>query len=296
MRITRRQIVWLGLAAAAVRARPGRAADDAKALFWQFRAGDSPPSVIFGYERIAASLVPDIVSEGSKRASDAKRVIQDFHAAVALPPIQLDRSRLTPLVGKLDAKTAAALRALMQKSFPQLANTLDQLSGVEATMLLMAEGQTPPNPSVGGTIFSRAQQQGRPTSVLVSDDDLRALFVPPDLPALDRRIGQDTVQYLLELRDKDGPIGAQFEKLYEARESEKIHRLAAELDRRGSFTPSTSLQTDKLKSLLADRTEAALTAKGLASAFVFLPLDTLLGDDGIVAALRQRGSTITAVA
>src|SRR5262249_28280267 len=157
------------------------------------------------------SLVPDIVSEGSQRATDAKRVLQDFHGRVALPPIRTDQPQSTPLLGRLDDKTAAALRAVMEKGFPQLAGTIDRLSGVEATMLLMSEGQTPPNPSVGGTIFSHAEQQGRPSSVLVSDDELRAAFVPPDLAALDKRIGQDTVQYLLELRDKDGAIGAQFE-------------------------------------------------------------------------------------
>jgi hypothetical protein len=297
LQVTRREALLLALAASAGGGRPVlAAAGDDEAVFWLFDAPGSPQSVIFGYERIAASLVPDIVNEGVKRVTDAKRVVQDFHSAVSLPAMHIDRSQMPPILGKLDEKTAGALRQAIEKNFPQVAGQLGQMTGIEATMLLMAEGQTPPNPTVGGTIFEHAQQLGRPSMVLIADDQLSSLYVAPDLAALNGKIGQDTIAYMLGLRDEDGPIGRHFEQLYASRKAGEIHRLGAELDKHGIFTPSRLLQTDKLKQLLADKVEATLKAKDMASAFVLMPLDTLTGGDGIVAALRGRGNTVTAVA
>jgi hypothetical protein len=53
--------------------------------------------------------------------------------------------------------------------------------------------------------------------VLISDTELHGMASPPNLTALDKRIGQDTIAYMLDLRAKGGPIGRQFEQLYAAR-------------------------------------------------------------------------------
>ena len=294
MELTRRRVLGLALAASSAVVLPAWAASDDRALFWQVGSGPSA-STIFGYERIAASLVADIVADGTRRATAATRVVQDFPSTVALPPMKLDPS-LPPVVGKLDAKTADAFRAVVRQSFARLLPTVDRMPGIEATILLMGEGQTPPTPTVGGTIFQSAVKLERPVTLLVSDTELRGMVVPPNLTALDKRIGQDTIAYMLDLRAKGGPIGRQFEELYAARRGADIHNLSAELSRHAVFNPNQMLQSDGIKYLLSSRLEAVLKGKDAASAFALLPLEMLVGDDGMIAALRKRGNAVSAVA
>jgi hypothetical protein len=52
---------------------------------------------------------------------------------------------------------------------------VDKMPGIEASMLLRAEGQTPPNPTVGGTIVEGALKLGRPSMALISDTELRGM-------------------------------------------------------------------------------------------------------------------------
>ncbi len=281
MQLTRRRALGLALAASSAAALPARAAgqvSDERALFWQFGSGASA-STIFGYDRIAASLVSDIVDDGTKRATAAKRVIQDFPPRVGLPAIKIDPS-LQPIVNRLDPGTAAEFHGIVQQSYPQFAPQVDKMPGIEASMLLMAEGQTPPNPSVGGMIVEGALKVGRPSN----------------LSALDKRTGQDAIAYMLDLRRKGGPIGRQFEQLYAARRGGDIHTLGAELIRRGIFVPAQILNGDAIKYLLGSRLEAALKQDVAGSAFVLMPLDALVGGDGIIAALRKSGNSVTALA
>lgn len=297
MQLTRRRALGLALAAwsvAGLRTRAAGEPGDDRALFWEIGSGASA-STIFGYDRIAASLVPDIVEEGAKRAAAAKRMILDLPSRVVLPPIKIEPS-LQPVIERLDADTAAAFRAFVQQSFPQLAPTVDKMPGIQASMLLMAEGQRPPNPTVGGTIVEGALALGRPSTVLISDTELRGMVSSPDLSALDKRIGQETIAYMLDLRAKSGPIGRQFEQLYASRRGGDIHNLGAELTKRGVFSPSQMFNSDAIKYLLGSRLEAALKSDAAASAFVTMPLDALVGEDGIIAALRRSGNSVRAVA
>jgi hypothetical protein len=117
---------------------------------------------------------------GNQAGHAAKWVIQDFPSSFTLPPIKLDQS-LPPVIGKLDAKTADAFRAVVQQSFPQLLLIVDKMAGIEATMLLIAERQTPPNPTVGGTIVEHALQAGRRSTILISDAELRGMVFPSRL-------------------------------------------------------------------------------------------------------------------
>jgi hypothetical protein len=297
MQLTRRRALGLTLAAwtaAGFRVKAAGDISDDRALFWTIGSGASA-STIFGYDRIAASLVSDIVDDGTKRALAAKQVILDFPSRVVLPPMKIDPS-LQPVVARLDAKTANDFRAVVQQSFAQLAPTVDKMPAISASLLLMGEGQTPPNPSVGGTIVENAVKSGRPALVLISDVELRGMVLPPNLTALDQKISQDSIAYLLDLRAKGGPIGRQFEQLYAARRGGDIHTLAAELIKRGAFTPSQMLNSDAIKYLLGSRLEATLKKDANASAFVLMPLDALIGDGGILAALRKSGNSVVAAA
>jgi hypothetical protein len=79
-----------------------------------------------------------------------------------------------------------------------------------------------------------------------------------------------------------------------ARRGADIHSLSEELSRRGA---TQMLQSDGIKYLLGSRLEAVLKGNEAGSgAFVLMPLEMLVGDDGIVAALRKRGDTVSAVA
>jgi len=121
-----------------------------------------------------------------------------------LPAIKLDPS-LQPVVDRLDPKTAAAFRSFVQQSFAQAAPAVDKMTGIQASMLLMGEGQTPPNPSVGGTIVDGAPKLGRPSMGLISAPELQSMALAENqtanLAARDKRIGQDTIAYLLDLRE-----------------------------------------------------------------------------------------------
>jgi hypothetical protein len=185
---------------------------------------------------------------------------------------------------------------VVQQSFAQFAQTVDKMPGIQASMLLMAEGQTPPNPSVGGMIVEGALKLGRPSMVLISDTELHGMASPPNLTALDKRIGQDTIVYMLDLRAKGGPIGRQFEQLYAARRGGDIRSLGAELIKRSAFVLAQILNSDAIKYLLGSRLEATLKKDAATSAFVLMPLDALVGEDGIIAALRKSGNAVTAVA
>lgn len=215
-----------------------------------------------------------------------------------LPAINLDPS-LQPVVDRLHPKTAAAFRAFVQQSFAQAAPTVDKMPAIEASMLLMGEGQTPPNPSVGGTIAAGALKLGRPSMVLISDSELRSMALAENqtakLTALDKRIGQDTIAYLLDLRAKGGPTGRQFEQLYAARRGGDLHNLGAELMKRGVFVSAQILNTDAIKYLLGSRLEATLKKDAAASAFVLMSLDALVGNDGIIAALRKSGNSVNPI-
>jgi hypothetical protein len=292
MRLTRRLVLQLAGASAVAGALPARGAADEQSLFW--RVGDAK-SVIFGYVRIAASQVPDIVAEGSQDAAGATRLIQDLPATTAMPPLQLDRAKAPAIASKLDEQTASALRDVITHSFPKFTAMFDQLSGIEVTLLLSAEGQAPANPTVGGTIAEAAVKQGRPVTALIAQDELRSLMTPPDLAAMNNAIGQATIAYLLDLRQKNGPIGGYLESLYKARKVGEIRRLTDGLKQYHVFSPSDLLRTDKVRALLTDRLEAALKDKAAGSAFVLMPVGIVTGEDGLVANLRQRGLSVTAI-
>jgi hypothetical protein len=55
------------------------------------------------------------------------------------------------------------------------------------------------------------------------------------------------------------------------------------------------LNSDAIKYLLRSRLAAALKQDTAASPFVLMRLDALVGNDGIIAAFRKSGNSVTAV-
>jgi len=120
----------------------------------------------------------------------------------------------------------------------------------------------------------------------------------PDLAALDKRIDEKTVTWLLDLHDKIGAVGRRYETLYIARGSADIKKLSADMRAHGvpSFNEMGGLQSDKVEATLARRTVETLKKPEGAKSFLLLPLGTLCDDKGVLAKLRTGGVKVTPLA
>jgi hypothetical protein len=293
MQIDRRKLLVLTtLTALGSQWRRAAAADDERSLFWRVTFGNSS-GILFGYERIAATLVPDIVKDGFRFIDGTKSMIEDLSPVVKFPPLHMDLNDATPLSKIVSQQTDDELQGIYAKN-PQLAK-MALASGLAVTLLLMGEGQTPPNPSAGGTILEHGKTLNRPTTILVTDAEAQGLWNPPDLAALNKSIDEPKIRYLLDLRKQVGPIGAHLETLYRERRGEEISRFTADIRAHGIVSFASFLPADRIRPLLLDRLEKTMAA-GTVDAFVLLPLGLLTGKDGILAALRVKGNTVTAVA
>jgi hypothetical protein len=293
MTITRRFFAG-GLATATLASRTLAASDD-RALFWSAETSGRPGSILFAYERVGAARTADIVRDGERLAQGQDRLVG------ALPNVKLgaastDRTELKPLLGRLSPPTRDRVQALLTLD-GRIQTLLDKVSGIELVAMFMGEGQSPGNPSVGGTIAENAQARNKPVSYLLSPADLQLAAVTPDLPAIDQRIDDKIVTYLLDLRDKVGPIGKHYETLYAERRSADIVQLNAVVHQHGvpGLSEMGGVSVQKIEALLIERTRAALM-KPDDKTFMMLPLGTLCRDNGILATLRQDGVKITPIA
>ena len=271
-----------------------RAAETQPALFWRVTIGSSS-AILYGYERVAASVVPDVVKDGDRFIDETKSLILDLSPVVKFPAIEIDRKITVPLSNTISKQTLTDLRDAFGKT-PQVASMTDLLSGLEITSLLMGEGQTPSPATAGGVIAQHGRALDRPVALLISDAEAQGLWNPPDIAALNRSIDEDKVRYLLDLRKQVGPIGAHLEKLYLARQSEEINRFTADIRQHGIVSPSSFLSEERMRALLLDRLVAALAAQDAVAAFALLPLGLLTGADGLVAKLRAGGHAVTVLA
>lgn len=279
--------------AAAVRG--SRAATDDRALFWSAESTGQPKAILFAYERVGAARVPDIVRDGERFALEQDRL------AAAMPNVKLgeaglDRTALKPLLGRLSPPNRDRVQDLLTLG-GRVQTLLDKVSGIEFVALVIGEGRSPSNPSVGGTIAESAQARSKPLSYLLASSDLQSATTKPDLAAIDQRIDDKVVTWLLDLRDKVGPIGRHYETLYAERRAADIVQLNADMRRQGvpSLSEMSGVSVQKIEALLIERTRAALR-KPDGKTFMLLPLGTLCRADGILAALRQDGVALTPIA
>jgi hypothetical protein len=293
MPIDRRKLLALAsLTALGSNWKPAAAAEE-RALFWRVEFGDSS-AVLFGYERIAAALVPDVLKDGFRLIDDTRSVALDLSPVIKFPPIQIDRKNITPLSNVVSRPTADQLHEVYAK-FPQMGPMADLLSPFEVTTVLMGEGQSPPNPSAGGTIADRGKILNRPVTILVTDAEAQGLWNPPDMVALNKSIDESRIKYLLDLRQQVGPIGAHLEALYRDRRSEEINRFTGDIKTHGIPSMSGFLPPDRVRPLMLDRLVKTAAASATTDPFVLLPLGLLTGADGILAQLRNKGSVVTAL-
>jgi hypothetical protein len=295
MRITRRLFAG-GLAAAAFAPRALAGASEDRALFWSAEPSGQPRSILFGYERIGAARTADIVRDGERLADDQERLIGDM-PNVRFPRVEVARKDTPPLVERLPKPAADRVRALLDKDVRWKAMT-DRVSGIEFVTLVLFDGQTPSNPSVGGTIVAHQLAKGKAISYLLSQTDLQGMLAKPDLASIDKRIDEKTVTWLLDLRDRVGPVGRHFETLYSERRAADIEKLAADMLAHGvpSLGRMGGLQAGKVVATLTARTAEALKTPEAARSFLLLPLGTLCADDGVLARLRADGVKVTPIA
>jgi hypothetical protein len=291
MVLSRRSV--LAGAACLVAVRPA-AADDERALFWRIGSGTDNSSILFGYERIGANIAPGVVSDGDRLVESVHAVIADMNPNIRFPPVSLDRQATKPIVQLLSPNVGDQLRTALAATPAKAA--VDTMTGFEATFILMSEGQHPPTPSVGGTIAEHAASHGRPLRQLLSNDDVAAAYQAPDMTEVNAKIGEAQIAYLLQLRQRVGAIGGHFEQLYAARQSAAIERVTADIDAHGIPNLSELLLNARLRQLMVDRAAQFATNQPSAAALLLLPLGVLTGVNGVLAALKASGATITAVA
>jgi hypothetical protein len=282
MHFTRRQFVVLTGALSICSLRDTQASER-NALFWQAtRAGQS--SVIFGYERIAAALVPDIVSDGDRIADQATSIYTDFNQNLPLVYYKLNLKDVPPIFPELQRADADDLRRIITAGG---GNTVEHLPGFVVSLFLIGEGQQPPGSTVGGVILDHVRAGGKQTSPLMSDAEFRSIWYPPDDRAA-RSVGARQISYLLQKRREVGPIGLYLETLYTQRRASELMQLAVEMDKEGVINPTGSLGGAQFKALLFEHILKIGSEKNL----IFLPLGVLLGDDGILQMMKASGFQI----
>lgn len=294
MQIDRRK--WLALVTfiAAGWNWKSEAAEDEKALFWRVTAGKSS-SILFGYERVGAALVPEIVKDGFRYLDETKSIAQDLSPVVKFPAIEINHGATKPLSNIVSRSVFDQLQGALGK-IPQIGEMAKLLSGFEVTSLLLGEGQTPSLPTAAGVIAEQGRTLNRRVAILVSDAEAQGCWNPPDMAALNGSIDEAKIQYLLDLRQQVGPIGAHLETLYRERRGEEINRFTSDIRMHGIVSPTSFLSADKMRPLLFARLVKAMSAPETADAFMFLPLGLLTGADGILAQLRASGNATTPLA
>ncbi len=295
MSITRRTFVLLAAAATVFgRAAVARAAED-RGLFWRIETRDGRSAIIFGYESVAASVVPDVVQDALRIVEQAHRVVLDI-SEVTLPTLTAPNEKLPPVLPKLSRADADDLREIATAlSVPP--QQIDGMSGLLFALLLYGEGQSKPNPSVAGVIVERARALGEPIAALLMPRDIEALRTPVDLVTMNAAVDEHKVAFLLELRRQVGPIGIHCENLYRDRKAEELNDFRERVNKHGVPALQMVLDTGTLRPVFWSRLSAALSASSAKQPTLFiLSLGMLTGPDGILNRLRAQGARVTVLA
>jgi hypothetical protein len=282
----RRFMVSVFIAAAFGGADRGFAEED-RALFWRIKIRDGRSGVVFGYGPIAASLVPDVVSDGERMIERTSRVVPDLNPFTS-PPMKM--GKLPPLLSRLGQAVAAELRnVLTELGVTQL--QLESEPGFVVAFRLIGEGQTKPVPSVGDIIVNRARARGRSITTLLTEDEVKHIIKPVDMTALNDTINETMIAFMLELRRQVGPIGAHSEKLYGDRKSDELYRFSKKLADQGVPGPDNFF--NDYSDLLFSRIIGALTAL---PCFILVPVGMLTGSEGILERFRRQGADVRVLA
>ncbi len=286
MHLTRRQFAILACALT-VQAGQSAAASDDNAVFWQANLADRSIA-IFGYERIGAALVSDIVRDGERISDQASSVYTDIGPNAPHLKSSTNIKQVPPVLPDLPPTDADDLRRIMPAA---AGSPVERLPGYVVALLLMGEGQHSWAPSVEGVIMDHVRSGGKQISPLISDMELTSIWSPPDTFTL-KAVGAHQISYLLEKRRQLGPIGGYMETLYKQRRVSEITQLREAIAKEGVVSPLGSLAGAQFKALLLKQILRIESTKN----FLLLPLAVLLGDDGILELMKSNGFKIAALA
>jgi len=293
MPLTRRHFIGTAASAAALACQCVEAQEE-HALFWRIEVPDGGRGVAFGYTRVAAAVVPEVVKDGVRLMEGAKRVVLDMNNT-RFPAMKIDPN-LPSLWPKLDPARAEQVRSILTSMHVPPAQ-LENLPGFFTASLLYAEGQANPVPSVGGVIVDQAKALGRPMTVLLEASDVEHLRKPVDFARINQSVDATTIEFLLDARRRVGPIGAYCERLYRERKGEELERFAKSMSDHGVPESQTYLDAEAAREMMLARLPAALQSKQPDDlAFCLLPIGILSGPKSILTALRDQGAHTTPLA
>jgi hypothetical protein len=287
MPLTRRHFIGTAASATALACRRVEAQEE-RALFWRIESPDGGRGVAFGYARVAAAVVPEVVKDGVRLMQSAKRVALDMNNT-RFPAMKVDPN-LPPLWPKLDPARAGQVRTILTSMHVPPAQ-LETLPGFFIATFLYAEGQTNPVPSVGGVIVDQAKALGRPMTALLEASDVEHLRKPIDFARIDQSVDAATIEFMLDARQRVGPIGAYCERLYRERIGEELARFAKSMSDHGVPESQTYLDGEAARETLLARLPAALRSTQPEDlVFCLLPIGMLSGPKSILPTLRDQGA------
>ena len=293
MPLTRRHFIGTAASAAALACKCA-AAQEEHALFWRIEVPDGGRGVVFGYTRVAAAVAPEVAKDGVRLMESAKRVVLDMNNT-RLPAMKIDPN-LPSLWPKLDPARAGQVRTILTSMHVPPAQ-LETLPGFFIANFLYAEGQTNPVPSVGGVIVDRAKALGRPMTVLLEASDVEHLRKPVDFARLNQSVDGATIEFLLDARQRVGPIGAHCERLYRERKGEELQRFAKSMSDHGVPESQTYFEGEAAREMLLARLPTALrSTQSDDLAFCLMPIGMLSGAKSILTTLRDQGAHTTPLA
>lgn len=284
------------------------AAYSERTLFWTVTPpGHSKGTVVFGYERIAAAAVLDVVKDGDALVAASQRVVTDLPQNVALQSLKAANGELKPIMQVVSPQTAGRLREVLATT--RVASMVDRAPGVLVALVLVGEGQEDQNAwgsweengtvtrvtgTVGGSIFSTALKLGKPIDQLISEAEVRSGWQPPNLVAINNSIGDKFITYLLDLREQIGPIGGYLEKLYRQRRAEEWVRRQTDISRHGGLGAMFmgANWAYRLRDTMIQRAVRVLMQKTDENRFMLFELYPLVHPTGLLTALQAKGAIV----
>jgi hypothetical protein len=285
MTLTRRQFALV--AATVFLPKISYATSSDNALFWHVKF-PTYELILFGYARIAASFVPEVVVQGKQLIDKTQALILDMNADVTLSSIDFDRNQVAKVFPSLSSSQQKDLQVMASSRVPD--KLLEKLSGFEMAALLLSEGQHaigPSEPSIGEELINDSTTLNRPMTKLLDDNEVRSMERPLTLERV-KSFGASHVSFLLDLRRRVGPIGAHLDELYKARRCAELQTLTEEIAARGIMMPP-DIDQDQLRLLVVER--LARLHNGT-NAFTMLPIGILGGRYNILEDLKARGAEI----
>lgn len=287
MPLTRRQFTCL--TATLLLPEISHAANADNAIFWRVKF-PTYELMLFGYARIAASFVPEILAEGKGLIDKTQAVILDTNAKVALSSIDFDHTQVDSVFPKLSPSQQKEMQLITSATLSE--NLLERLSGFEVAALLLGEGQHaigPSAPGIGEEFINYGTALKRPVTKLLDDSEVRSAEKPITLQKV-KSFGSSHVIFLLDLRRRVGPIGAHLDELYKARKLAELRILGEGIEARGITMPP-EIDHDRLRLVIAER---LVSLNNGTTAFTMLPVGLLGGRYSILEDLRARGAEVIA--